>query len=80
MNTDPAPFSFAASLRLVLPGVSVGVLDDRTGVCLMSLFKDLKLKDFRVTSIKFDGSEEISFGRFRLDLRRRELLRNDRLV
>lgn len=46
----------------------------------MSLFKDLKLKDFRVTSIKFDGSEEISFGRFRLDLRRRELLRNDRLV
>jgi DNA-binding winged helix-turn-helix (wHTH) protein/class 3 adenylate cyclase len=36
--------------------------------------------DFRVTSIKFDGSEEISFGRFQLDLRRGELWHKDRLV
>ena len=33
-----------------------------------------------MTSIKFDGSEEISFGRFRLDQRRRELWHKDHLV
>jgi DNA-binding winged helix-turn-helix (wHTH) protein/class 3 adenylate cyclase/tetratricopeptide (TPR) repeat protein len=37
------------------------------------LFKNLKSEGFRLTSFKLDGNGEISFGRFRLCLQRREL-------
>src|SRR5262249_28215604 len=52
------------------------MLDDNPGTALSSLFRGLKSSKSRATSVVSMDYEEITFGRFRLDLRRRELTRD----